>query len=176
MKAQHENTRARIRRAAIAAALGVVAASAGGLWLLLRHPRADTVALPTSLGAFRLGDQIHNKARLKMALEMGAGAPPQELALSGDWTATVTDIHDGVAEVACALSAVTTSVRQPTGGAAAVPPEAEREMAAALSQRFYVSYRADGAATGVWFPRDMNPSISNLLLAMASARQMVRPA
>src|SRR5262249_23589758 len=154
----------------IGAAIAILAATGGSLLFARRHGAGAASA--DRLGAFHLGEQIRNKARLKVTLEMGAGAPPQELAGAGGWTAAVADIHDGQAEVACELSNVTSSVRVPgPGGAAqpAPPPEAEREMAAELSQRFFVSYRADGAAVGVWFPRQLNPSIAHLLLTMASA-------
>jgi hypothetical protein len=154
---------------------------AGGVWLA-RHRGAAPVAGRTSLGPFHLGDEVRNRAHMKMKLDLGSGGAPQEIELDGDWTATVTDIHDGFAEVACQLSNLKASVRQHAGGlsSSAPPPEpqpeAERQLAGELMRRFFVSYRADGAVASVWLPKAMNPSLSSMLLRLAGAGQLVRPA
>jgi HEAT repeat protein len=153
----------------------------GGVWLA-RHRGAAPVAGRTSVGPFHLGDEVHNRAHMKMKLDLGSGDAPQEIELEGEWTATVTDIHDGLAEVACQLSSLKASVRQQAaGGQSPAPlpepqPEAERQMAGELMRRFFVSYRADGAVAGAWLPKAMNPSLSSMLLRLAGAGQLVRPA
>src|SRR5688500_18594191 len=107
----------------VGTSLVVLAAAfvAGGVWKA-RHRGNTPVAGRTSLGPFHVGEEIHNRASMTMTLEMGAGAPPQEVVLDGQWSATVTDIHDGLAQVACQLSQLTASVRQDARSSSSAPP------------------------------------------------------
>jgi len=178
----HETRHLNVRtvRTASLVTLAALAVGGGAVTLARKHGGGVVAASATELGPFRLGEEIRNRAQLALTLEMGAGAAPQALELEADVTATVTDIRDGLAQMGCELANIKTSMRQDQGGAAAqvMSPslEAERAMAAELGRRFYVSYRADGAAAGVWFPRGLNPSIANILLTVAGANQLVRPA
>jgi hypothetical protein len=136
-----------------------------------------------SLGPFRLGQQVQNRAHLKLRLELGGRGRPQALDVAGDWATTPTDIHDGVVEVQCALANVEASLdANPNPTAAGVASSAAREdlvraaheLAAALATPFFVSHRADGSIAGLWFSRGVKPTIANLLMTLAESQQLVR--
>jgi hypothetical protein len=135
-----------------------------------------------TIGPFRLGEQVRNRATLKLRLELGPKAKPQDVEIGGDWTATPTDIADGLVQVACGIANARVHLTAgPVGADKSAERDAdgmtrgEREIAASLaSTQLFESYRPDGAAVGLWFPRGTNPSIGNLLITIASAQQLVR--
>ncbi len=154
--------------------LGLIAGcTRRGETLAAGAPRAGQV-----VGVFRLGDEVTNRATLKLRLELGPKAKPQELEVTGTWTATPTDAQDGLVQVASALSDVTVRLTQGSAGSwpgAGGMTRAEQEIATALAgTHFFESFRPDGAAAELWFPRGTNPAIGNLLITVASAQQLVR--
>jgi hypothetical protein len=178
-----DHRQSRKRKLAIAGAALVVLAVAGGLGgvRIARHRGAAPVVARTSVGPFHLGEQVSSRARMTMKLDTGAGAAAQEIEVQGDWTANVTDIHDGLAQVACQLSKAVARVDQGRNGQASAPQsgqqqEAERQLAHQLMQRFFVSHRADGSIDRVWLPKGLNTSIAGMLLRLAAAGQLVHPA
>jgi hypothetical protein len=131
------------------------------------------------VGVFRLGDQVTHPASLKLRLELGPKAEPQEIQVTGSWSTTPTDVVDGAVLLACGLSDVKVHVPNSPSGGPNGPVDmsrAEQELALGLSRiHFFESYRPDGSASELWFPKGTNPSLGNLLIAIAGAQQVVRP-
>jgi hypothetical protein len=125
------------------------------------------------VGPFRLGEQVRSRATMSVRLEMGGHGKPQEMEVSGVWVTTPTDIRDGQVAVACSLAEATVHLGQ--AGVAGDSAQAERELARGLGgTRFYLTYRSDGTAAGLWFPRGTSPGVANLLVTLAGAQQVVQ--
>jgi hypothetical protein len=169
----HDHRQQRKRKLAIAgAALVVLAAGGVAIGVLgVRHRGKAPVAARTSLGPFLLGEQVASRAHMTMKLDTGEDGPPQQVEIQGDWTATVTDIHDGLAHVSCQLSNAVARA-----GQGRQQQDGERQLVQELERRFFVSQRADGAIDRVWLPKGLNPSIASMLVRLAAAGQLVQPA
>jgi hypothetical protein len=164
--------RRRVRLALVAAALFGVGAAALGI---VGASRLRRTAASAALGPFRVGEEVRSRAHVTVRLDLGRGAPPQEMELEGEWRTTVTDIDGGLARVACELGDLRATAREGVG-ASAHASEAGAELAREIGQRFFVSQRADGSVFEVWLPRGMKPAMANILLTLAGEAQLVRPA
>ncbi len=151
------------------AALGLAAARAS------RHRRPGAGQTASVLGPFRVGEEVRSRAQVTVLLELGGGAPPQEMELEGEWRATVTEVNDGLATVACELAELRASAGEGVD-AAARQAETGAELASELGRRFFVRQRANGAVFEVWLPRGMKPAMANILLTLVGEAQLVRPA
>ena len=177
---RHVWTPAWIATAMLSAAIATAALGGGYRRDAASEGAATAVgaAARTTLGPFRLGQQVRNRAHLKLRLELGGGGRPQTLDILGDWAATPTDIHDGVVEVQCALGNVEATIAAnldaSTAGANQAQERAARELATALAAPFFISYRADGAIANLWFSRGVNPTIANVMMTLAGTQQLVR--
>jgi hypothetical protein len=173
MSADAVSSRGRRVRIALAAAalFGVGAAALGAV----RASRLGRSATSAALGPFRVGEEVRSRARVTVRLDLGRGAPPQEMELQGEWRTTVTDVDGGLARVACELGDLRVTAREGVG-ASARESEAGVELAREIGRRFFVSQRADGSVFEVWLPRGMKPAMANILLTLAGEAQLVRPA
>jgi hypothetical protein len=151
---------------ALAVVLGARASGHG-------RPRAGQNA--TVLGPFRVGEEVRSHAKVTVRLDLGRGAPPQEMELEGEWRTTVTDVDGGLASVACQLADLRASAGEGLD-ASARQAETGAELARELGQRFFVSQRADGSVYEIWLPRAMKPAMANILLTLVGEAQLVRPA
>jgi hypothetical protein len=127
------------------------------------------------LGPFRVGEEVRSRAQVTVRLDLGRGAPPQEMELEGEWRATVTDVDGGLATIACELAELRASAGEGVD-AAARQAETGAELARELGRRFFVRQRANGAVFEVWLPRGMKPAMENILLTLVGEAQLVRPA
>jgi hypothetical protein len=156
-----------------AAAIGVVAVRVS------RHgrPGAGQAASDSTsvLGPFRVGEEVRSRAHVTVRLDLGRGAPPQEMELEGEWRTTVTDVDGGLATIACELAELRASAGEGVD-AAARQAETGAELASELGRRFFVRQRANGAVFEVWLPRGMKPAMANILLTLVGEAQLVRPA
>ena len=152
-----------------AAAIGIAAVRAS------RHGRPGAGAAASVLGPFRVGEEVRSRAHVTVRLDLGRGAPPQELELDGEWHATVTDVDGGLATLACQLAELRASAGE-GADAAARQAETGAELASELGRRFFVRQRANGAVFEVWLPRGMKPAMANILLTLVGEAQLVRPA
>ena len=161
----------RVRIALAAAALlGVGAATLG----VVRASRVGRAVTHDALGPFRVGEEVRSRARVTVRLDLGRGAPPQEMELEGEWRTTVTEVGDGLARVACELADLRATAREGSADSARAA-DAGPELAREIGRRFFVSQRADGSVFEVWLPRGMKPAMANILLTLAGEAQLVRP-
>jgi hypothetical protein len=167
----------RVRLALAAAALLGAAAIGLAAVRASRHgrPGAGASEATNSLGPFRVGEEVRSRAQVTVRLDLGRGAPPQEMELEGEWRATVTDVDGGLATVACELAELRASAGEGVD-AGARQAETGAELASELGRRFFVRQRANGAVFEVWLPRGMKPAMANILLTLVGEAQLVRPA
>jgi HEAT repeats len=167
--------RRRVRIALAAGALLGVGAIALDAVRVSRHGRAGAGEAASVLGPFRVGEEVQSRTHVTVRLDLGRGAPPQEMELEGEWRATVTDVDGGLATVACELAELRASAGEGVD-AAARQAETGAELARELGRRFFVRQRANGAVFEVWLPRGMKPAMANILLTLVGEAQLVRPA
>jgi HEAT repeat protein len=159
------------------ALLGVPLVGGAGA-LALRRAAGPTPAV-AGVGARRSAPfAVGEQRRWKLALEAGIlqrgphGEAPVSTSVTGEWVVTVVDDRADGYDVACEVA----SPRVTGGG---VPNVAAADVAALerrLGGRFFATYRADGAALEVHFPRELDAGARNLLQAIVSGTQLVRPA
>jgi hypothetical protein len=122
---------------------------------------------------FAVGEQRRWKLSLDAGILQGGpgGGAPVTTTVTGDWVVTVVDDrHDGY-DVACEIAgAHVAGAGGPNVKAADLAAFEKR-----LGQRFFASYRADGAALEVHFPRDFDPASRNFVQLVVSGTQLVRP-
>jgi hypothetical protein len=171
--------RRRLRIALGAAALLGAAAIGLAAVRVSRHGREGrgeaASGAASVLGPFRVGEEVRSRAHVTVRLELGRGAPPQEMELEGEWRATVTDVGGGLATLACELAELRASAGEGLD-AGARQAETGAELASELGRRFFVRQRANGAVFEVWLPRGMKPAMANILLTLVGEAQLVRPA
>jgi hypothetical protein len=159
----------------VGAVIGTVTALAAFATVAARG-RARSRAHPGSAGdsgsfASEPGQQRRWSLTLEFQLE-GVGNAMSPTSITGDWVATVSAASGDELEVAYQLANARVS-GQAIRGAGAADIEAWRDK---VSDRFFVTYRADGAPTRLHFPAAMEPSARNLLQLVVTGTQLVRPA
>jgi hypothetical protein len=160
------SARSRGARAAVALAI-----AAGGAFSFSCH-RAPAPAAPD--GAARLGEQRRWTLAFEARMTGGGpgGAPPLSTSITGDWSETIVARRPEGYDVACALA----NPRATGAGVDGVQPEEIAALERRMAHQFFVSYRADGAAMQIHFPRDVDPGARNLLQIIVTDTQIVRPA
>lgn len=119
-----------------------------------------------------LGRQRRFALRFETRIEHPGDKAPLTVNVTGDWVTTLTSAREGEQDVACQIVGARLSG---TGVAQASHKEIEA-LAQRLSRRFWVTYRNDGAALRVHFPKDMAKSDRNLLEMIVTETEVVRPA
>ena len=140
-----------------------------------RGHQADVVAAanaPASrFGAEgRLGEQMTYDLAFTISLSQGGPGRPIEMNLAGRWQTTVVAVRADGYDVACQITGV-----RVTGGGEVAATEATEGLRARLGRRFWVTYRDDGAALRVHFPKDLSPGDRNLLQMIPAETQLVVP-
>ncbi|HTA19130.1 MAG TPA: hypothetical protein VK989_07540, partial [Polyangia bacterium] len=156
-------------RGALAAVAFAIAA--GGAFAFSCHRAPALVAADAAAG---LGE----RRRWTLAFEArmtGGGpgsAPPMSTSITGDWSETVVARRADGYDVACELA----DPRATGAGVDGVQPDEIAALERRMAHRFFVSYRADGTAVQIHFPRDVDPGARNLLQIIVTDTQIVRPA
>ncbi len=153
--------------------VGVVFAIAAAVTLLGgRTARAPglTPAPVSSAGAGGPGEQH----RWSLAFNAGFGRPeaktPMTVHVKGEWVTTLSAIREAELDVACEL----VNARVSGDGFRDAAPADLQALEHRLTRRFWVTYRKDGAALRVHFPKDLEPGDRNLLEMIALSTQLVR--
>lgn len=162
-----------IRLAVLAA--GALAAGAGAMRFVHARP-APSAAKRTGAGGSALAGRqliwdVTLDTRLQQSGDRGSSGAGTTT-LSGEWVMTVSGASDAGYDLACEL-------RRPqvTGQGFGDVDRADVErLERRLTDRFWVSYRADGAATRLHFPREMKDDVRNFLELLVTEAQLVRPA
>ena len=160
-----------IRRAsfAVAAAAAVVAVSAAGFLARSRHaggPQASGKA------AMAPGDERRSALRLQLELARPGKPDPIVVVLTGELSAAVSAVREGEYDEAFeVLHPDVTGTGVPSAGPAELAGLRKR-----LARVFWATYRTDGTALRVHFPRDLEPADRNLLQIVVTDAQFVRPA
>ena len=156
------------------------ALSVAGLGLTVGHLRRSRVvhmSPPTAIHdgfSARAGRQHRYEVKLETGLRFAAKNPGAvaTTTLQGDWTVTVSSASSLGSDVACELQHPHLSgVGFGEADSADVAAMEKR-----LAQRFWVSYQADGAATRLHFPKDMQDDVRNMLTLIVTESQLVQPA
>jgi hypothetical protein len=116
------------------------------------------------------GDQSRWSLDFRARMEQPS-APPIEVRMIGDWTSTITAVHDGEYDAQLQLA----NVHVTSDSSKNAPAASLAGLQARLSQPFWVTYRSDGGLAAIHFFRDMHPSDRNLLQMIATELQLVRP-
>jgi HEAT repeat protein len=106
------------------------------------------------------------ETRIGQADAGGGGLAAAPMTLTGDWVVTVSGASATGYDVACELEHPHIA-----GG-----PAGTALLESRLSRRIWVTYQADGAATRIHFPREMDDQVRNLLEMVVTGTQVVRPA
>jgi HEAT repeat protein len=160
-----------------------LAAASGGAFAWQRSRAPDlhvggAAAPVTAAQAATAGPAVGDQRRWKLAFEAGmsekraGAAEPMTMRMSASWVVTVVATRDDAYDVACEVVAPKVSGGGVAGVQAAEVEALERRMA----RRFFVTYRRDGAAQEIYFPRDVDPGARNLLQLIVTDTQLVRPA
>ena len=116
------------------------------------------------------GDQSRWSLDFRARMEQSS-APPVEVRMIGEWSSTISAVHDGEYDAQLQLADV-----HVTGDSAKGAPAASMaDLQARLSRPFWATYRSDGGLVAIHFFRDMQASDRNLLQMIATELQLVRP-
>lgn len=165
-----------MKRSTIAAGALLAALGAGIAVRLRWPPKAPRVgpvaAAPAARFAGRLGEQLRYRLAFRLSLSQEHDARPIEVTLDGEWVTTVVAARPGEYDVACEVAGAR------VGGGSEVQPAAEamEALRRRFERRFWVTYRDDGVALGVHFPKDVAPGDRNLLQMIPTETQLVLPA
>jgi HEAT repeat protein len=156
-------------------AVGALAALALAFGGSRRCARASSAAIGSAdVASAGVGRQRRWAVTLEMGLEQADGGSATQAAatvVTGDWVVTVIRSSADGYDVACELD-------RPHLSGGAVNDAAPADMISfeeRLSRRFWMTYQPDGAATRAHFPRDMSDDVRNLLLAIVTESELVRP-
>jgi hypothetical protein len=146
----------------------LIAAGAG--WLVLRNRERPAASASTGFARapFPPGQQQRWTLNFEVQLESPDSAPAVRFTLGGDWVCTVSATREGERDVAYEIADLRITSRD-----LASPAEVET-LQLRLGRRFWVTYRNDGVALRVHFPRNLDPSDRNLLQMIVTATQWVR--
>lgn len=152
-----------------------LAGGAGAFALRRAAAPAGAAARPArGTAPFAAGEQ----RRWKLAFEarmLQRGPRGEEVpstTLEGEWVVTVVDDRADGYDVACEIS----NPRVSGGGVPNVQTADVATLERRVARRFFASYRADGAALEMHFPRDLDPGARNLVQLLVTDTQLVRPA
>jgi HEAT repeat protein len=133
--------------------------------------RAELPAVEGGAPARVQGRQRKFDLVLETALE--SGRDPVTVAVRGVWVATVTSVATGNGAGKFDVGYVLENPQVTGGGVSGVSAADVRKLARQLGRGFYVTYDASGAAVRAYFPRDVEPSVRNLLELAVTASQLV---
>ncbi len=171
-----------MKRSTLVAALVLAGVGMGvGAFALLRpRPRLEREAGEVGTGSLRAGAVSSPGAQRRWKLTFDArlterrsgGPEPVTMTMTGEWVVTTVAARADGYDVACEV----VKPRVTGGGVPDVKSEEVAALERRMGQRFFVSYRADGAALQIHFPHAVDPGARNLLQLIVTDTQLVRPA
>jgi hypothetical protein len=181
--AQPETSRLTVARSLLLAGAAATVILAAGLsrihpsWAWKRAPAARP-ALSAIIGSAPARVPGHQrKFELVLETELASARAPVTVNVRGTWNETVASVHAGHGSAPGNFD-VAYLLEDPHvtgGGVAGVSDKALQGLTRQLGQRFYVTYDASGAATRAYFPKDVEPSVRNLLEFVVTGSQLVWP-
>lgn len=135
-----------------------------------RSPSAHEAAAP-STGWCSPGESRVGALELDVDVTPPGAKAATRMTITGQWHATPSEARNDECDVVHELTGARAS-------GAAGAPVSDADIAAwqeRLQQRFWVTYRRDGAALRVHFPRSAAPSDENVLQMIVTALQVVQP-
>jgi HEAT repeat protein len=151
--------------AVLAISAGLLACSRGEP----RGPRSSSAGAAATAAA--PGDERRWALRLHIELARPSRPEPLLVVLTGELAAAVSEVRSDEYDVAYELvhPDITGS------GVPSVAPAELEGLRRRLGRTFWATYRRDGAALRVHFPRDVEPADRNLLQILVTDAQLVRP-
>ena len=117
------------------------------------------------------GEQRRWALNFRTRLEQTGSARPVEIALSGDWTSTVSAVRTG--EYDAELQLANLRLATPKGP---TPADQLQAFERRLQRPFWATYRGDGLLLAIHFYKDTDPGDRNLLQMIATECQFVNAA
>lgn len=169
------------RRRALVCAAGVLGAAAAAFFVIRSraHRGHDSdEGKANEANAAPIAWCVPGESRvgpLELAVEVtppGAKVATSQTTITGQWHATATAVRKDECDVAHEL----TGAHASGGGVGNVSGPELARFQQRLEQRFWVTYRRDGAALRVHFPKSVSPADKNVLQMIVTALQVVQPA